>query len=176
VEFRALRSSERIAGTLPRSSSRRVDQDCRCGLENRLALNQLLDKQSSVITRRQALDSGVHPNVLHRRARAGGPWQRILPGVYLTLTGTPTTDQLETAAVLYGGPSATLTGPAALRRHGMRVQSDRVDVLVPAKRRVPSTAFVVVHRTTRLPENVLHTSGSVRAGGAGSRRRRPWPA
>jgi very-short-patch-repair endonuclease len=125
-------------------------------MENRPALNQLLEKQNFVITRRQALDSGVHPNVLHRRAQASGPWQRILPGVYLTVTGTPTNDQRETAAVLYGGPGATLTAAAALRRHGMRVRSDRVDVLVPAKRRCPSTAFVVVHRTTRLPETVCY--------------------
>jgi len=125
-------------------------------MPKRLALDELIKRQNSVVTRRQALDSGIHPNVLHRRTQPGGPWQRILPGIYLTVTGTPTTEQRETAAVLYGGPGATLTGAAALRRHGMRVRSDSIDVLVRASRRQRSTGFVTVHRTTRLPSYVCY--------------------
>ncbi len=125
-------------------------------MENQLVLDQLIKRQNLVVTRRQALDRGLHPNVLHRRARAGGRWQEILPGVYLTVTGTPTPDQRDAAAMLYAGRGGTLTGAAALRRHGLRVQSDLVDVLIPANRRRQSTAFVVIHRTRRLPPYVCY--------------------
>jgi hypothetical protein len=125
-------------------------------MENQLVLSQLIKRQSLVVTRRQALDCGLHPSALHRRAQAGGRWQEILPGIYLTVTGTPTPDQRDTAAVFYAGRGSTLTGAAALRRHGMRVQSDSIDVLIPANRRRQSTSFVVIHRTRRLPPTVCY--------------------
>jgi len=125
-------------------------------MADQLALSQLLTRQNLVITRQQALDCGLHYDVVHRRLRAGGQWQRILPGVYLTVTGTPTPDQRDTAALLYAGPGSTLTGAAALRRHGMRIQSDSVDVLVPASRQRQNVGYVVVHRTSRLPPLVCY--------------------
>ncbi|HKR71977.1 MAG TPA: hypothetical protein VJT16_24305 [Streptosporangiaceae bacterium] len=126
-----------------------------------LELRQLVRQQNSVFTRRQAVMAGVHPNVLHRRARPGGPWREILPGVYLAVTGTPTRDQRDTAAALYGGAGSVLTGPAALARHGMRAPSQFIDVLIPANRHRQSAGFAVVRRTTRLPPDVW-CSGPVR--------------
>ena len=119
-------------------------------------LDQLLKRQESVITRQQALASGLQPQVVRRRLRPGGKWQSLLPGVYLAVTGTPTQDQRDIAAVLYAGSGGTLTGAAALRRHGMRLPSDRIDVLVPLNRRTRSTDFVVLHRTARLPAQVCY--------------------
>jgi hypothetical protein len=56
------------------------------------------------------------------------------------------------AALVYAGPGAVITGPAALRRFGLRApRADAVDVLVAARRRRQSTGFVTVHRTTRFP-------------------------
>ena len=116
-----------------------------------------MQRQHMVITRRQALACGLGHDAIHRQIRPGGRWQRLLPGVYLGVTGTPTHDQRDTAALLYAGPGGTLTGAAALRRHGMRVLlSDVVDVLIPAKRVRQSTGFVVVHQTTMLPQNVCY--------------------
>lgn len=120
-------------------------------------LDKLLKRQHLVITRRQVLQCGLSHDAVHRRLRPGGRWQRVLPGVYLAVTGTPTDDQREMAALLYAGPGATLTGAAALRRHRLRVSSDSVDVLVPATRRRQNAGFVVLHRTTRLPEYVCYT-------------------
>jgi len=125
-------------------------------MTDQLVLSQLLIRQNLVITRNQALDCGMQPDVVYRRLRAGGQWQRMLPGVYLTVTGTPTPDQRDMAALLYAGPGGTLTGAAALRRHGMRIQSQSVDVLVPASRRRQNSGYVVVHRTTRLPALVCY--------------------
>jgi very-short-patch-repair endonuclease len=121
------------------------------------SLPELLAYQHLVITRRQALGYGLSDDVIYRRSRPGGRWQLLLPAVFLTVAGTPTIDQRETAALLYGGDGATLTCGAALRRHGQPDPSaGRVHVLVPARRRVRSTGFVVVHRTWRPPPLVCY--------------------
>jgi very-short-patch-repair endonuclease len=125
-------------------------------MENQLDLSQLLKRQNCLMTRRQALDGGIHPNVLRRRVRPGGRWQELLPGVYLTVTGTPTRDQRDLAALLYAGPGGTLTGQAALARHRMRGRPDVVDVLIPATRHRRNVGFVVIHRTRRLPPHVCY--------------------
>jgi hypothetical protein len=111
-----------------------------------------LRRQAGVIARWQALDGGMTREALRHRIRPGGPWQRLLPGVYLAVTGVPTADQRDMAALLHAGPGSALTGPAALRRHGLHAPpTDVVDVLVPSTRRPQSTGFVRVLRTRRMP-------------------------
>jgi very-short-patch-repair endonuclease len=113
----------------------------------------LLAYQRGVVSSAQALAIGVTAAGLRHRYRPGGPWQRLLPGVYLTATGEPTSEQLQTAALLYAGPSSVITGPAALRHNRLRApETRRIDVLVPASRQCGSLAFVAVHRTWRLPD------------------------
>lgn len=51
-------------------------------------LNRILTEQHRVISRAQVLACGMSPRALHRRIATPGPWQRLLPGVYLTVTGT----------------------------------------------------------------------------------------
>jgi hypothetical protein len=48
-----------------------------------------------------------------------GLWQRVLPGVYLLQCGPPNPVQRALAAQVYGGEHAVVTGPAALRLHGV---------------------------------------------------------
>jgi hypothetical protein len=123
------------------------------------ALTKLLKIQYGVLTRNQALEAGLSRQVLRSRIQSGGRWQRLLPGVYLAVTGTPTADQLDVAALLYVGWGSALTGSAALRWHGMSSRPRRqglVDVLVPAGSRRQSLAFVAVQRTTRMPELVCY--------------------
>jgi hypothetical protein len=85
----------------------------------------------------------------------GGPWRALLPAVYLALPGTPTQAQWETAAVLYAGPHAMITGAAALRFHEFRVTPrqdvDAVDLLLPLRFQRASTGCVRVHRTSHMP-------------------------
>ena len=83
------------------------------------AVSVLLRKQHGVIAREQALSCGVSGPTLNYRGRAGGAWPAILPGVYLTHTGSPSCDQREMAALLYAGPRSVLTATAALRRFGL---------------------------------------------------------
>jgi hypothetical protein len=112
----------------------------------------LLGYQRGILSRAQALSCGITPDGLRHRYRPGGPWQRLLPGVYLTATGEPTSEQLQTAALLYAGRLSVITGPAALRWYRLRApEKRRIDVLVPAGRQCGSRAFVVIHRTWRLP-------------------------
>jgi hypothetical protein len=125
-------------------------------------LRRVLQEQRQVVTREQALRCGMPPTTLARQVGSGGRWQRLLPGVYLAVTGTVTREQREIAALLYAGQESLITGPAAVRRH--RLQSagpDVVDVLIPWAARRQSTGFVRVHRTRRMPERV-YVTGPIR--------------
>jgi hypothetical protein len=116
-------------------------------------VRQVLRVQHQVITRRQALLCGVPPSTLDRYIGPGGPWQRLLPGVYLAVTGAATRDQREMAALLYAGRPSLLTGSAAVRRHRLTPPGpDTVDVLIPWERQRQSTGFVRLHRTRRMPK------------------------
>jgi very-short-patch-repair endonuclease len=129
---------------------------------NRALLAELLRKQHQVIARRQIITCGMTEGALRARIRPGGPWQRLLPGVYLAVTGTPTADQRDMAGLLYAGPGSIITAAAALRRLGLRApRIDVVDILVPAARRRQNAGFVRVFRTTRMPEQAC-ISGQIR--------------
>lgn len=126
-------------------------------------LGKLLDKQLSVVSRGQLLSLGLTDNAIQWRARPGGPWQVLLPGVYLGVSGAPTMQQKEMAALVYAGPGSLVTGPVALMHHSIRGGSnlDVIDVLVPAERQRGSTGFARLHRTARMPARTL-VSGPVR--------------
>ena len=125
------------------ASSTRIDRN---------ALARTLDQQLAVITRGQAAATGLTRHALQHRLRLGGPWQSLLPGVYLAATGTPTIIQQEMAALLYAGQGSVITGLAAVRQHHIRgPAAEFIDVLIPASRKRRDAAFVRVHRTTHLP-------------------------
>jgi hypothetical protein len=137
---------------------------------DRQALAALVRKQRGVVARAQVLECGMTERVLTYRSRDAGPWQRFLPGVYLTHTGSPADGEREMAALLYAGPTSVLTGTAALRRHGLSGhQRDReltsyrrrtVDVLIPAVSQRADAGFARLHRTARLPELVCVRDGA----------------
>src|SRR5271165_5428771 len=112
----------------------------------------LLASQRGVLSRSQAFACGITANGIQHRSRPGGPWRRLLPGIYLTTTGEPSRDQLLMAASVYAGPISMITGPAALPIHNIQPPKTRVvDVLVPAVRQRASRAFVAIHRTHQMP-------------------------
>lgn len=122
----------------------------------RFSLAVTLRAQEYVISRRQALDGGMTRAAVAHRIRPGGPWQRLLPGIYLGQTGTPTVAQQEMAALLHAGREGVLTGPAALRLVGITTERPvQFDVLVPARQRPRSAAFVAIHRTSRMAERII---------------------
>jgi hypothetical protein len=125
-------------------------------------LERLLRYQYDVVARSQALEYGMTRGAIEHRLKPGGPWRQLLPGVYLTVTGTATADQRDVAALLYAGPQGVITGPVAVRRHHLRCAGLNVlDVLVPADLRRKSTGYVQIQRTTRMPGD-LYTTGPIR--------------
>ena len=125
-------------------------------------LNRILQEQHSVVSRAQAFACGMSRTAVQLRIAPSGPWQRVLPGVYLAVTGGITHYQREIAALLYGGPASLITGSAAVRRHGLRSPGpDTIDLLIPAGHRRQDAAFARVHRTQRMPERMFVT-GKVR--------------
>ena len=126
------------------------------------ALSAILIPQDQVITRSQALAGGLTERSLQYRVRTAGPWQRLLPGVFLAVTGNPSAEQRDIAAQLYTGSNGLVTGPAALRRWGVRApHSSFIDMLIPSGKRRKSAGFVRIHATTRMPDQV-YTTGQLR--------------
>ena len=124
---------------------------------------ELLGEQLCLISRRQLLALGVTDRAMQYRVRPGGPWQALLPGVYLGVSGAPNLLQKEMAALLYAGPDSLITGPVALLQHGVRGAPDleTIDVLLPAERHRVSTGFVRIQRTYRMPGQIAF-SGPLR--------------
>lgn len=115
----------------------------------------LLARQHGVISRQQAESIGLTESTICHRIRPGGPWQRLLPGIYLTVTGSATADQKDMAALLYAGRQSTITGLAALRRYGLTVPATRfIDVLVPPTCCRADRDYIRLHRTNKVPVRV----------------------
>lgn len=122
-------------------------------------------RQLGLATRHQlTATAGVPGATITSRTRPGGPWQRLLPRVYLLQTGPPDHRQRALAAVLYAaepaadplsGDTAALTGAAALSLLGIRdTPPAPADVLVRAPRRLAGTPEVRPRTTSRWPRTI----------------------
>ncbi len=122
---------------------------------DRFAVDALIAQRDGVVRASELRRLGMGASTITHRCRAGGPWQRLLPGIILVSNGSATLSQQIRAALLYGGGGALLTGGAALRRGGVRqiLDGQRLHILIPHRRHRVSTGFVVVERTTRLPNH-----------------------
>jgi very-short-patch-repair endonuclease len=133
-----------------------------------VAWHELLDRQVGVASRAQALACGWNRRAVEHRL--GTTWQRLLPGVYLTVTGLPTAEQKAWAGVLLAGPeqddearaagtAPALTSWSGLAAWGLETEPTDVHVALPHARRLHAPAFlvgegkVVLHRTTRSLES-----------------------
>lgn len=126
---------------------------------------------------------GVSAAETSEHCRPGGPWQMLLPGVFLLHPGPPTSEDRLHAVLLYtlrvdtipaqkgrgggttprdDGPGAMITGAAALTLHGFfstppLPSLDRIDVLLPRTRRLRSAGFARIVRCTGVlpvPEDI----------------------
>lgn len=122
---------------------------------DRFAVDGLIRRSAGVVRTADLRQLGMPASSITYRYRAGGPWQRLLPGVILTQTGRPTDDQRLHAAFAYCRGGAMLTGLIALRQYGARqLPGDPVlHLLLPHGRHRTSAGFVLVERTIRLPEH-----------------------
>lgn len=122
-------------------------------------------RQLNLATRHQLTTAaGIPPGTITSRTRPGGPWQRLLPRVYLLQTGPPDQRQRALAAVLYAaepgsdplsGDTAALTGGAALALLGIReAPYAPADVLIRAPRRLAGAPEVRPLPTARWPRTI----------------------
>ncbi|GGZ18195.1 hypothetical protein [Streptomyces poonensis] len=144
--------------------------------------HRLTGLRRRVLTTAQLRAHGVTPADTNARCRPGGPWQQLLPGVYLLHPGPPTPEERLHAVLLYAGrcrdtggvpaqphadeprppvryTDAVVTGLAALALHGFTsapplLSLERIDVLVPRLRRLRSTRCAHVLREAALPAPV----------------------
>ncbi|GEC10321.1 hypothetical protein SSP24_79760 [Streptomyces spinoverrucosus] len=139
-------------------------------------LHHLSDGRRRVMTAAQLRAHGVSAAETNEHCKPGGPWQQLLPGVYLLHPGPPTSEERLHAVLMYAArqpspgvpaqpgaeedrppyPEAMITGLAALNLHGFAAvpplpSLDRIDVLVPRLRRLRSTGCIRVLRTPALP-------------------------
>ncbi|MFJ8104544.1 hypothetical protein [Streptomyces sp. NPDC096132] len=143
------------------------------------------DSRHRVLTAAQLRSHGVSPAETADQCRPGGPWQQLLPGVYVLHPGPPTSEERLHAVLLYAarevtpsngvpaqpdadGPhrptyqEAMITGLAALTLHGFTSAPplpslEQIDILVPRLRRLRSTGCARVVRTASLPDPELVT-------------------
>ncbi|MFC9326299.1 hypothetical protein [Kitasatospora sp. NPDC057015] len=127
------------------------------------SLEELARRQQNVITAGQLRRRGVPSRVISEQCRRGGPWQRLLPRVYLLQDGEPTPEQRIWAALLYAARTgredgnregAVITGAAALALYGFAAVPrlpalTGVEVLVPRQRRLKDAGEVRIRRTAR---------------------------
>ena len=73
---------------------------------------ELIEDQRGVLSRAQALESGVGWDTVRWRLRAGD-WQRVHRGVYATFTGEPGREAVLWAALRRAGPAAVLSHQTA---------------------------------------------------------------
>ncbi len=140
-------------------------------------LRHLSDVHRRVLTTAQLKAHGVSGAEMNEQCRPGGPWQQILPGVYVLHPGPPTSEERLHAVLMYAARERTagvpsqpnageahapayaevmITGLAALTLHGFSATPpltalDTIDVLVPRLRRLRSTGCARILRTPTLP-------------------------
>ena len=87
-------------------------------------LRELLDEQLAVASRGQLLALGMNDRAMQYRLRPDGPWQALLPGIYLAVTGTPTFEQKEITTVpLRHEPGSLAKASRQLAKAGINIES-----------------------------------------------------
>lgn len=118
-------------------------------------LPELLDLQSGVISRRQALAAGLGAHDLRRLIRRR-EWATVHAGVYVNHTGPLTWEQRAWAAVLALAPAA-LSHRSALERH-----DGSIHVAVDRSRTVAAPPGVIRHYLSGFDERVQWQSSPPR--------------
>jgi Transcriptional regulator, AbiEi antitoxin len=130
----------------------------------------LIRRQGGVITRRQAVTTGLPATTVESWVQRGR-WTRLARGIYAASGGPPSRDALLWAALLRAGPDAVLSHETAAELCGLLPRPGPViHVTVPARRnpaRSGAMPGIVVHRSDRAGR------GRSRAGRAGAGRRPP---
>ncbi|MEU8484429.1 hypothetical protein [Streptomyces sp. NPDC048641] len=115
-------------------------------------LQHLDDRRERVLSTAQLKAHGVNSTALNEQCRPGGPWQQLLPGVFLLHPGRPTADERLHAVLLYAGRPQTRTA-------GVPTQADRDEPHPPqtapqapyANAMITGLAALALHRFVSVP-------------------------
>jgi hypothetical protein len=113
-------------------------------------LLELARAQAGVVSRRQAIGSGMSGSAVRSKV-ASGRWQRIHPGVYALFTGDIGHNAHLWAALLYGGRGAQLSHETAAELLRLTdKKSAFIHLKIPADREVRPPKGVVIHRSCHM--------------------------
>lgn len=111
-------------------------------------LQDLARSQGGVVSRQQALASGMPAHAIDAQLRSGS-WRALYRAIYITHTGPLQQNAQLWAAVLYAGRGARLSHETAAEIIGL---TDRqwpgIQVSIPPERRVTPVAGVVIHASS----------------------------
>jgi hypothetical protein len=114
-------------------------------------LRVLARNQAGVVSRKQALSSGLTPGMVDTKIKSGW-WKQVHTGVYATFTGQVTRDAQLWAAVLYAGRGAYLSHETAAEINRLTDSpSPLINVTIPANRRIAPPKDVVIHMSSYKP-------------------------
>jgi hypothetical protein len=117
--------------------------------------------QDGVLTRQQALRSGMSHSAIASKVKCGR-WRQVHPGVYATFSGPVGREAQLWAAVLYAGKGAQLSHETAAEVNGLADrQSQLIHVTVPTSRRVKQPPGMVIHRSAYLDVEARFPRGVV---------------
>lgn len=120
------------------------------------AVDDILERQAGVISRRQAVAAGMPVHSIRRQLRRR-EWVRVHAGVYVDHTGPLTWLQRAWSAVLYAEPAALCLESA------LDVESPVIHVAISRERSAPVTPDGVrIHRMAHLDDRVLWHVGPPR--------------
>ena len=131
------------------------------------ACRRLIKRQHGVITRRQALATGLPATTVETWVQRGR-WTRLDRGIYATGSGPPSRKALLWAALLRAGPGAVLSHETAAELCGLLSEPVPViHVTVPARRnpaRYGAMPGIAVHRSTHGGRSAGRNPGPPRTG------------
>jgi len=117
--------------------------------------------QAGVVSRRQALTSGMSHSAIASKVKCGR-WRQVYPGVYATFSGAVGRDAQLWAAVLYAGKGAQLSHETAAEVNGLTERQSRlIHVSIPADRRVSPPNGVEIHLSAYLDVKARFPRGVV---------------
>jgi hypothetical protein len=123
------------------------------------ALRQLARTQAGVVSRQQAIRSGMSERSLDWLL-ARGTWQTVHRAAYATFSGPPGRDARLWAALLHAGRGARLSHETAAELVGLTDRREPlIHVKIPAARHIARTDGLVVHRSRRPDPGWRHPLG-----------------
>ncbi|NKE63154.1 hypothetical protein FXN61_43105 [Lentzea sp. PSKA42] len=101
---------------------------------------------------------GFSSREIQRHCTPAGPWQQLLPGVFLQKPSPPTRLDRLRAVLSYAGPESVITGADALSRQGAVLPVSRHIHVLVGKNMRRAHPWVLFERTNR-PPGVVERNG-----------------